>query len=271
MAKRPIEFWQKLAQDAGLDEPTQKALLSSVQNEKFEKALYDSLVPREESMSQLNEAQRIKSEAETEKSKYIAAYTENLKWYQTAEAKLKDYDRIAAAMNGRDPGAGNDPDPAVNGKGASAYTREDVEKLVNDRQRGMWTLQRQLRRAEQRYLETFGKSMPDTMLDELEQLATKPENANRSLTDIFTEHITPKVDELRTTQSKEREEKIRKEAFEAGLAKGRMREPSDGVSPADTSPLYLGRPKKEELPTEPKLMQNFMETLDQPAGVNPSQ
>ena len=61
------------------------------------------------------------------------------------------------------------------------------------------------------------------------------------------------------------EAKIRQEAFNEGLAKGRMREPTQGA-PEETSPLYLGKPKPETSKDERTLMTDFMQGLETPAA-----
>lgn len=271
MAKRDEKFWSDLAQAAGLDDATRTALLAAVKNDKFEKGLYDSLVPREESMQQLNEANRIKAESDKAKADAIANYQANLQWRYANAQKLDGYDTLSKkvqlyeSMYGN--ADGNNANGAANGNGQQPkyLTAEEMEAAVNARQRAFWTLQRQLRRAEIAYQKQFGEPLPDAAIDELEQLAGKPENANRSFTDMFTEWVSPKMEERRTSDIEARIKAAREEGEKAGYAKARTTEPA-ASAPEELSPLYVGRPEKDKAPDQRTIMQNFIDGLEPPQG-----
>jgi len=268
MAKREKGFWTKLSQEAGLDDAAQKALLQAVENEKFSNGLYASLVPREESMRQVDDARKVTEEANRVKAQAEADYRMNLEWYNAnvpqldaAKRRLAAYESVYGPLDAANPPA-NPLAQSVNGGTQPQYlTREELLAA----QRNTYVLQRQLRRADLAYQKQFGTPLPDEALDELEKLAVQPENMSRSFDDLFNAWVSPKVSELQTKQATEREAKIRQEAFNEGLAKGRMREPTQGA-PEETSPLYLGKPKPETSKDERTLMTDFMQGLETPAA-----
>lgn len=272
MAKRDEAFWIKLSQEAGLDDAAQKLLLQAVKNEKFEKGLYDSLVPREESMRHLEDARKSKEEADAAKAQAIENYQKNLQWYQTNASRLTQSEEYAKrvqayeALYGPLGGDPANPNPAASPNGKDQPKYLTAEELATA-QRNYWTLQRQLRRAEQSYRKTFGEDLPDEALDELEKIAQKPENSSRSFTDMYSEWVGPKLEAHRSADIEARVKKAREEAYNEGLAKGRMHEPST-AAPEEISPLYLARPKKEDIPDERTVMNNFIAGLEAPAGAS---
>lgn len=265
------DYWSKLATDAGLPKETVEAIAG---NEKLMSTLSQGYRRQDEFSRGMDEAARAKADAEAAKQAAIQNYQANVQWLEQnqhllTKAEKADalaqqvaaYQALYGTMNGQAPVVAAPPNGNAKPADAPKYlTAEDVAAS----QRNLWTIMKQLERAKERYAAEFGKPMPVSMIDELEAAAQKPENANRALPDLFSEHISGQLEEHRAAQQKEREERIRAEAYQQGIAKGRTNEPSVD-NPDNVSPFYARRPDPAaKAPDEGTLMKNFISELDAP-------
>ncbi len=270
MAKRDKQFWQELTQKAGFDDKARDAVLQALENKIFEDGLYASLVPREESDKFLTDARTAQTKADEAIKQAQEQYQANLLWHgrytqdkvktDTELAKLARYrqaypdDAIEGAngnANGNENGNSNTNSPA-NG---NYITKEDLRQVMANQ----WTLNEQLMAAQADYRARFSKELPYA---DLKKIALEPANANRAFTDIYQTWLGPRVEEQQTAAHATELERVGKEKYDAGFAKGQLREPTDNVSPEHTSPLYQGQAKPEEAPDDVKLQQNFVEEFN---------
>lgn len=274
MAKKDKAFWDAALKKAGYDDATRATLLAPFENKAFEDELYSALVPREESDRILTDSQRAKAEADAAKQQAVAKYTENLQWFEANKTRLTQaeradayqrqvaaYEALYGPLNGNQP---QDNGQQQNGAPAAAQPKYLTPEELAASQRNFWTMLKQVDRAKERYQEQFGKAMPMTMVDELEAMAQKPENANRSVTDMFNEHIAPRIDEKRTADIEAKIKAARDEAYNQGFSKGRMNEPTQD-NPENVSPFYATKPNgtTPAAPDEATAMRNFIETIDE--------
>ena len=256
------EYWTRLASEAGLPAEQVEALAA---NEKLMNQLAQGFKRQDEFSRGMDEARRTREEAEQAKQLAIENYQQNIAWLQSNEAKLRQFDQLAASLNGGN-GNGGQPNPAPKPTGTEPKYLTQDELLAS--QRNFYNLvARQIPKLHKQYRTAFGEDMPDELMDQIEQMAVKPENIGRSASDLYHDIITPKIEEKRKADFEAKLAEAKKTAFEEGMAKGRMREPSDSIAAEDTSPLYLGRPTDPaKAPDDRTLMNNFMQTLDNPAG-----
>ena len=260
-------YWSQLATEAGLPKETVEAIAG---NEKVMGALATGYKRQDEFSRGMDEAKRTQSEAQAAQQQAIAKYQENLNWYESnkhllTKAEQADvyarqvaaYEALYGTLNGQPAAAAQ---PAAKPANEPQYVTADQIALS---QRNIWTLMKQVERAKEQYANHFGKPMPVAMIDELEAAAQKPENANRAVPDLFNEHIAPMLEEHRATAQKEREDRIRAEAYSQGVAKGRTNEPSVD-NPDNVSPFWGKRPDAPAKFDEGAQMAKFTADLDAP-------
>lgn len=259
-------YWTKLATEAGLSEDTVKAIAG---NEKLMSSLASGYKRQDEFSREMDQSRRAQQEAAAAKAQYDDLYGQNVRWLAENQQRLTQFDQLAELVRtGQLTPAQAQQERQAQAAAAQAGNGQQPQQpkyLTAEDQaagfRNFWTLNKQLRQAEARYADLFGKPMPITMIDELEALAQKPENSGRALPDLFSEHISKPLEEHRAALQKEREERIRKEAHDEGYAKGQMREPSSN-DPDNVSPFW-GRRTAEapKAPSEGDLMRNFVSDL----------
>jgi len=262
MAKLEKSYWEKLAKDSGLDDAATKAMLTAVENEAFEKGLYATLVPRSDADRAITEAKKASDEAAAKATKL---YQDNLKWYADKQRELALLDRYKSEIGdldgnttqdrSRDTNTNPNAVPNGNGNGNGQYVTPDV---LQQMQRNQYMLNKQIRRAATEFERTFGEVFPE---DEVEALALRPENAGRDYTSIYRDWVAPKLEDKRAKEQEEAVKKAREEGEKAGLAKGRMREPT-ALAPDEIPPLYATRDANAAKLDDVTLQQHFVETFD---------
>lgn len=251
----PIDsaFWTKLAVKHGVTEEQAKAIAS---NEGLLGELNEMALRRDDAKQLTEQARDARTKADKEMAEAKSAWEQNTAWYGQKQADLillDKYREIYGDLNdGNGNGNGHRPDPAP------GLTADEISKRIQGGQHQIYSLTSQILDATEDYRERFGKRFPRK---ELEALALKPENAGRDFKDIYHDWVTPQIEAKQTEDVELRIKTAREEGEKAGLAKGRMREPTQG-GPDELGPLWTPRPKKEEALDDVTLQRHFVETHD---------
>lgn len=257
-------FWEQLAAKAGL---SKEAIEAVATNESMLKELNAGYLRQDEFSRNMDGTKAEKHAAEQAKSEAIAKYRENLEWYGKKEADLRLVDQYRARFgeltadgngNGNGNGSGNGNGQGTTITSPTAFTREQAQELVRGAQRESYTLNKEILKADREYQKRFGEPLP---IEELEQVALKPENAGRNLKDVYADWVAPKLAEKQNTEFEAKLKAAREEGYKDGMSKGRMREPSQS-SPDEFNPMYGPRPKPEEKLDDGTLQRHFVETFD---------
>lgn len=246
------DFWGKLATKHGLT-AEQAALI----NDGLLDELNEMALRRDDAKTLIATTQAEKQAAEQAKNEAMAKYRENLEWFGKKEADLRLVDQYRARYGELTADGETNRNPTTVTSPAT-FTRDQAQEMVSAAQRQVYTLNKEILKADREYQKHFGKPLP---IEELEQLALKPENAGRNFKDVFSDWVQPQLVEKNNLDVEARIKTAREEGEKAGIAKGRMREPSQS-SPDEFSPIYSTRVKPEEKLDDATLQRHFIETHD---------
>jgi hypothetical protein len=211
-------YFQKLAQDAGLDETSTNAIVAGLGNEKFAKELVNGY-KRQDEFSRSMDQVRTK---ETELTKWyneqaVPAYQANL----TGLQKLQEYEKRFGNLEEADP------DKAVLPK--DVLTRKEFEDLLKQRDQAYVNLTKTVSNVQMDYFKKFGETLDLNTLEK-EALAS-----GLPLETAYEKFIQPKMEERREADFKVRIQKEREEAAREALSKYKL--PVD-AKPRDFHPVF---------------------------------
>lgn len=244
------DFWKKLATKHGLASEQAEAIAN---NQALMDELNEMALRRDDAKQLIEQTASEKRAAEQARTDALKKYQENVEWFGKNQSALQELEQLRQR-------AGNDDDGG-NGNGRQQIATpaiEDIRKEIQKAQRDVYSLNKELIKADREYQRQFGKPLP---IEELEEVALKPENAGRNIRDIFSDWVAPQLEQKRSSDVESRIKEERERAYAEGLAKGRLREPSQN-SPDEVSPLYAPRPKKEDTLDDVTLQSHFVETYE---------
>lgn len=210
-------YFQKLAQEAGLDEASTTAIVAGLGNEKFAKGIVDGF-KRQDEFSRSMDQVRAK---ETELTKWyneqaVPAYQANL----TGLQKLQEYEKRFGTLD-----EGEKPDSVPK----DVLTRKEYEELNAQRDKAYINLNKTLSKITIDHFQKFGEPVD---LNALEKLAL---DSGLPLESAYDKFIQPKVEERREADLKVRIQKEREEAAREALSKFKL--PVD-AKPRDFHPVF---------------------------------
>lgn len=255
------DFWSKLATKHGLSKEAVEAIAA---NEALMHDIDEMVLRRDEYRGLREQTDAEKRAAEQARTEAVKKYQENLTWFNQKQTDLATLDKYREAYPDFDGtvggGNGRRTDGNGNGGGNNGVTLkpEDIEKRILKAQYDGYTLNKQMIRAMRHYEKTFNEDFP---LDEIEAIAQKPENQSRSLNEIYNEWVAPKVKAKENSEWEAKLKAAREEGEKAGIAKGRMREPTSDLSPENLSPIWHPA-KPDAKPDDVTLQRNFVETFE---------
>lgn len=230
------QYFEQLANEAGLDEASKQAILGSLGKEKFAKGVLDGLARHDEMSSAMDKARNAEQQAAAKISEYQ-------KWYSDvatpAVAKANqiqaDLDRYRTTYGDLSAGpTGGNPDPAEAFKGKFASPK-DVENIGNTAVQ----VAKALSWIQADHLKRFGDVVDP---DEFEKFAVSrglpPKQA-------YQEFIAPKVAEKAAKEKAQADEahaNALKAAREEGIREGMTRKQWNGET-SRTTDVY-GRDKE---------------------------
>lgn len=201
------EYLASLAQQAGFDDESKTALQKVLANQKFTEELDKGVKRQSEFSRAMDEAKRIRDEAE-------AKITQWKSWYD--EAVVRDAEREAEfqrvkGSNGN-AGAGNG---SGNGSGNGTGTNPDVltRKQIEEREGRMISIVKQGMRLASRHAAKFGEELD---VDALEKLAVEK---GLTLDRAYEEMVAPRVQAAKDKEFADKIAAARAEGVQEGLSK----------------------------------------------------
>lgn len=219
------QYWQELAKKAGLSDEKAKAVLDALGDETVHKAFAEGFVPTSHYHSTLDKQ---KGEYEGQLKAANEKLTGYDKWYretaqpaytqyQQAFQNLKRYEELYGPIE-------NNAD-ARRAATATGLTKEEVQKMLEQRDVAYASLSKDIAYATTDYLQRFKEPLD---MDALEKYAIEK---NLPIRQAYKEFVNPKLEEARTTEFEAKLKAAREEGARDALSKHKL--------PVDTKPREI--------------------------------
>jgi hypothetical protein len=215
------QYFEKLAQDSGLDGDAQSAVLQALENEKFARGVADGFIRHDEYSRGMD---KVRSREEELNKWYndaaMPAYQTNVRGIE----KLRQYETLYGDLtNGSSPASSSPSTP----------NREELDRYLEDkfraRDQAYTGLSKTISKITFDYYKRFGEPLD---VDEVEKIAL---SRGMDPMSAYKEYISPKLEAQQKTEVDAKLKAARDEGYRDALTKHRL--PVD-TAPKDYNPFF---------------------------------
>lgn len=246
-----LEYFTKLATDAGLDENAQKAVATALGNEKFaEKVAEGFMLESDYSRNK----RKLSDEKKKSEEEYAAKYSQLAEWARQHNTTIEQAQKVYAEYQKYRETYGDlsgNPNPQPQNGNGVPLTAEQLQKLLDERDArlagGTTSLLKDVVKFSGDYQKRFGEPIDVDAFDQF--IADQRKNDPQlSVAGAYKLYIEPKVEERRTAEFNEKLKQAREEGARDALSKHRL--PVDS-GPKEFSPAWdPGRHERAKMSAE---------------------